>query len=230
MSEETTPVEVEAEEQKEQKKVVTKPCLCSTFELRGATADEAFATGCGQTTQRTFAMGHDARLVSFLVDGDADGYDIVQLIDGGTRSPASPYEALLPYGEKLALKAQKATENRQAREQAKAERETARATQRLEREAAKAAEKAAKAAEKEAQKAAKEAEKAAAKATGAEVVAGSFEGDRPELGEGQAMIKVGRWEYVATIDEDGNATYIDGKGDETVVERDGYKLLVGADA
>jgi len=189
-------------------------CLCGHFEVRGKTEDEVFSTGCEQTTFSTFAQGHDARLVSFLVDGHFDGYSL-WFVKDGERKFDTPAGAAAMASDALRDKAVKATANRQTRVEAKNAREQARADAKAAREAAKQA---------------RAAEKAAAKAegpktTGGEVAAGSAEGDGTPLAEGQVKIKVGRWEYNATIDDEGNATYVDGKGDEHIVERDGYRLL-----
>lgn len=190
-------------------------CLCSSYEVVGASG-EAFTTGCEATTFSTFAQGHDARLVSFLVDGHFDGYAIQQVTAEGTVTHANPEAAAKVASAALGEKARKATETRQAKAEAKKEREQEREAKRAERAAAKEKAKAEKAAEP--------------KATGAEVAAGSREGDAVQLAEGQARIKVGRFEYVATLDDDGNATYTDGKGEVKVVNRDGYRLLEQANA
>jgi hypothetical protein len=226
---------VEAMEATEPKveKNVSKPCFCSYFEVGNFDPDvkdedaEIFTTGCAQSTKRTFAQGHDARLVSFLVDGFFDGYDL-RLVEGGVSiSFADPAGAAARASDALAVKAEKATAVRRAKMDAAAERKN-------EREAKKAATAEAKAtvkAEREAAAAKAKAEKEAAKASKpqAEVVAGSQEGDVPELPEGEVRIKVGRWEYNAVLDADtGAATFTDGKGDEQTVERDGYRLLQNA--
>ncbi len=94
---ETAPVVDEAgavEQTKPARTPKVKPephrCLCASFELAnlatlGKGADEErFATGCQATTASTFAQGHDARLVSFLVSGHLDGYAIRQATPEGT--------------------------------------------------------------------------------------------------------------------------------------------------
>jgi hypothetical protein len=224
-SQELAEAQVETEAAPKINRNVDKPCLCSFYEVGNYEegSDEVFTTGCEQKTKRTFAQGHDARLVSFLVDGYFDGYDI-RLVDGGVATTfATPGEAARVASESLGDKATKATENRRVK------RDSA-DLKKAEREAAKA-EKAKEKAEKAEAKAKEKAEKAeAAKSTPqVEVVAGSHEGDVPELPEGVVKIKVGRWEYDATIDpETGAASYIDGKGDEQTTERDGYRLLQNA--
>lgn len=197
---------------------IERDCACQTFELVGKDdPDEVFKTDCGRTTKSVFAQGHDARLVSFLVDGYMDGYALRRVVNSTASSYATPADAAGTVSEALRNKAATATVNAQAKAAAKA----AKAKERADAKQAKQAEKAKAAADK----AAKKAEKAGPKATGAEVVAGSAEGDTTPLADGQTKIKVGRWEYNATIDEDGNATYTDGSGEEHVIERDGYRVL-----
>jgi hypothetical protein len=198
------------------------PCLCGFFEVgvfdseKAEAEQEIFSTGCEATTLRTFAQGHDARLVSFLVDGYFDGYALRFVKDGVGVSFATPADAALKGSEALAEKARKATDNRQAKNDAKGAKQAEREAAKAERDAAKAKAKEEKAAAKEAAKADK---------PQAEVAAGSSEGDLPELAEGQARIKVGRWEYTADIDADGNASFVDGKGEAQVINRDGYRVL-----
>jgi len=206
-------------------------CLCSLFEVgmfdetEGTPDEQVYNTDCSATTKRTFAQGHDARLVSFLVDGHFDGYSIRMVQDGVATTFATPEDAARVASEELAAKALKATERRNEKEQVKRDRIEAKAKATEAKEKEKAEKAAAK--EKAAQEAA-EAKAKAPKATGAEVVAGTKEGDQPDLPEGLVRIKVGRWEYEAEIDDDGVATYLDGKGDEQRMERDGYRLLTPA--
>jgi hypothetical protein len=210
-----------AEEAKAEKVVVDKshPCLCQFYEVYDPKDVEAvFTTGCEASTKATFAQGHDARLVSFLVDGKGDGYEIRVVKDGKTTSYDTPAEAVADVSNALQGKAEKAWDNKRAKTVAVAERKAARDKLKADKAAAKA-----KADEERA--AAKAAKADGPKATGAEVVAGSAEGEQAELQPGQAVIKVGRWEYVANITGDGTAIYTDGKGKEETRERDGYQLL-----
>ena len=195
-------------------------CLCQSYEVADpADADSVFTTGCEQTTNSVFAQGHDARLVSFLVDGHFDGYQLRRATAQGIELYATPADAVAHVSDALRDKATKATANRQAKAEAKAKATAEREAKKAEAKAAKEKAAADKAAAKEASAA------KGPKATGAEVVAGSSEGDQTPLGDGEVKIKVGRWEYNATIDEDGNATYVDGKGETQTVERDGYRVL-----
>ncbi len=191
-------------------------CLCGSYEMVDTKdADVIFSTGCDQTTYSTFAQGHDARLVSFLVEGYFDGYQLRQVVAAGKpRIFATPAEAVADVSNALQSKAEKATANRQEKLDAQAARQAERDRIKAEKVAA-----------KEKAKADKADKAAEPKAAGAEVVAGSQTGDLPELAEGQARIKGGRWEYVADIDAEGVATYTDGSGEVQTRERDAYQLL-----
>ena len=223
-------VDAENQEQTEEAPKPTKvikqpqPCYCRTYEVADKEdPDSVFSTGCSGETKSMFAQGHDARLVSFLVDGHFDGYVIRQVLPDGDKTRTvvhdTPADAVAHISEALAEKANKATLNRRAKIAGAAERQAAREALKAQRAEAKAKARA----EKEAAKAA--AKEAGPKATGAEVVAGSKSGDLPELPEGHARIKVGKFEYVAAIDDEGNATYVDGAGDKQTINRDGYRLL-----
>lgn len=201
-------------------KVVAEPkrCACSEFEVGDGTDDGTYTTGCEQTTGRTFAQGHDARLVSFLVDAEWDGYPIRKLVEGAQPTTFTGAEAAAgSISEALRQKAAKALANRQA----KREEKDAKAK---EREAAKAA----KAQEKEAAKAAKAKEKEEAKAAAKSEDAPKDVPVKVEEHAGPARIKVGRREFDAMIGEDGSAVYTDASNVEQKIERDGYRLLSNA--
>ncbi len=224
---EETKTEAPAEEKpaKAPKVDPTKNCLCSSYEItdtKDESGESTFTTGCEQTTKRTFAQGHDARLVSFLVDGHFDGYTLRQAQGDGTFvTYASPVEAVAGVSEPLRLKAEKAVANR-------SERDAKKAKAVADREAAKAAKKAEKEKKAAEAKAAKEAAKNAPKDDKAKVVEGSQEGDAVpvDLTEGTHTIKVGRRTFEnAVIDGDGTARYLDGEGNEQTVVQDGYRLI-----
>lgn len=65
-------------------------CECSSwfFGTYGpdgsADSFEDYGTDCSQTTHRTFAMGHDAKLVGFMVRAELAGEEIAK-VDGGMR-------------------------------------------------------------------------------------------------------------------------------------------------
>lgn len=202
------------------KKAEPHACFCGAFELNDP-ADESgestFTTGCESTTVRMFAQGHDARLVSFLVSGHADGYEIrVADENGNVRKLGGPVEAAALASPALEAKAAKALRNRETREAEKTKRIA-------DREAAKARREADKKAAKEAKDAEKAAKAQAPREVPVRVADGSAEGDA--VVEGTTRIKVGRHEYDATLDDEGTATYTDKSGAEHTIERDGYRLL-----
>lgn len=185
------------EEKPKPVKVIKQPhsCLCSSYEVVDKTDDkQVFTTGCTQTTMSKFAQGHDARLVSFLVDGFADGYQIRQvraLSDGETEviDHDTPADALVAVSEPLAEKANRATLLRKDKAIAAQERKDARERVKAERLA-----------EKAKAKAERDAAKAAAQA------------EHPiPLQDGEVQIRVGETDFIARLDEDGNAVYRDGE-------------------
>lgn len=212
----------EAKPEKAPKVDPTKPCFCSFFEVtdtKDESGDSTFTTGCEQTTKRQFAQGHDARLVSFLVDYWLDDYSIRMIKDGVAQSFATPADAAALASDKLRDKAAAATENGVAKIKAK----KAKAD---EREAAKAEKAKVKEAAAQAKKEKADAAASAPKDVPVTVVEGSQEGDGPA---GVVRIKVGRKEYDATVDGEGTARFLDEKtGEEQVIERDGYRLLTRA--
>lgn len=64
----------------------TVQCLCQSFEFGEFDGENELAvsydTDCAQTTTRTFAQGHDAKLVGFLVRADMAGEEI-RMTTGG---------------------------------------------------------------------------------------------------------------------------------------------------
>lgn len=221
MTDTATAPEAKTDEKPAKPVVQSSKCLCSTFQIVDpADKDNVFEPECGQTTKSKFAQGHDAKLVSFLVGGYIDGYGIQRIADGKPVLFQTPADAVRPVSEPLAKKAEAATENAKAKaaakKAAKDDRETKKAARLQEAADRKAAAEKAKADKKAA---------APAKNTG-EVVAGSREGDETQLEFGQQIIKVGKFEYVATVGEDGSVTYIDGAGETQVrAAGDGYQVL-----
>lgn len=234
---ETAPeVEVPAEATKPVKvakaKVEPHPCACSTYEVGeeyetdGKPDRSIFTTECDATTIRTFAQGHDARLVSFLVSAELDKQKIWRNTGSVLFSFTGAEHAASHVSDALADKAKKAVENQRAKLQVRDDRKAKQA-------AAKAAKQAAKQAAKDA-KAQEKAEKDAAKApkdVPVTVVEGSQEGeaapaekpvdDRPAL----VRIKIGRWEYEATDNGDGTLTYLNNTGEEQTRNRDEVRVL-----
>lgn len=207
-------------------------CACSYYRYgdKEAIAD-LFGIECSQTTQRVFAQGHDARLVSTLVQAQFDGYQIFRQEAEGL---VGPYEnaahAVSSISKPLEAKAEKAIQNAASAEAAKAERKNAREAKQAERRAEADKKRAIVAAAKEAKKA----EKAAAKPTpkpkpvAATVVEGSQEGDAVvPATDGLMKIKVGRWEYDAVNNGDGTLSYRDQGGTEQTRKIEEVRVLSG---
>lgn len=210
----TTEAANDAPEEKPAKvKAQPHPCACASFEVGDGTDEGTYTTGCDATTMRTFAQGHDARLVSFLVDAQYDGYPIRRASGDGTVQPfGSAAEAAGVISPALQVKAEKAVANRDAKRKAAEERKAEKDRIKAEKTAAKEKEKA---------------DKAAAKAAAKEADAPKDVPVKVAEHAGPARIKVGRREYGAVIDDNGAATYRDGD-EERTIERDGYRLLSNA--
>lgn len=78
------------------------PCTCSAFQF----GDDETTTGCRQSTHRTFAMGHDAKLVGFLVRAEMEGIEISRVVDGMKQTYQNAVHAAGTISDKLAIKAQ----------------------------------------------------------------------------------------------------------------------------
>jgi hypothetical protein len=220
------PAEAPAEKPAKAKKEPV-PCACRQFTVGekpdGASDEEqpAWTTECDGTTQRLFRQGHDAKLVSFLVSAELDGYSIWAETGGVRRTFPGAAEACGSISEALKEKAARALENQRQRDAVKLAKANEREAARLAKADEKAKAKAEKDAEKAAAKAAKDAAKPAkAKATDVPpvaprevpvaVVPGSDDGEvigdtQPtELEEGEEVvtIKVGRNEIQATLSAD----------------------------
>ena len=161
MSETQAPEVTEAETPAEAKKTPKEktPCLCSRLEtlenVRESEPggdliwDAEYNTGCpGILTSKTFAPGHDAKTVGFLLEMHAKGLEVSRL-DGGVRTYADPAQIAEVLGDALHAKFLKGVENFDKRQADKLIR---------------AEERAAKKAKTEADKLARQAEKKAAKA------------------------------------------------------------------
>ncbi len=211
------PADAPAEEEKPKKtkKVVEPhPCLCRLFLLAKPEDDAEFRSECAAETKSQFAQGHDARLVSFLVQGQLDGYQLFRDDEAGRIQFDDAGHAAASCSEALGQKADKAIQNAIARRDEKAARAASRTIARAQAKA-----------EREAAKEKAKAEKAAApKDSKAKVVEGSQEGDakktfrRPDEraeGETEIMIKVGRNEIPALLSADGQTVrWIDTKDNE----------------
>jgi len=220
----TTPAEVKTERTK---KTALKPCACSFFEIgedftnaNGEPDRTIETTECTRQTHRIFAQGHDAALASFLVRAEYDGQTIWRADGGLLTTYSGAAHAASSVSEALAEKAEKALANLRARSAAKADRAAVREAARAEREAAKAQAKA----EKEAAKAAKTEQAEPPRDVPVRVI-----DTAPAQAEerGLVKIKVGRWEYDATIDDSGVATFRDSNGVEQTREQGTYRVLEG---
>lgn len=108
-----TPKEIEMTGITNRNTKALKPCACSLFQVEKRTdiADgDLVRTGCTRQTNRQFAQGHDAKLVSFLVAADIEGR--LMMVDGLAENFGSADEILrATFGEALAAKAQRAIVN-----------------------------------------------------------------------------------------------------------------------
>lgn len=188
-------------------KAAPKPCFCSRFLL----VDESdgdnpaeFDTDCSATTMRSFAQGHDARLVSFLVQGEFDGLKVHEnrdgvryQYDGAAHAVGTISQALADKADAAISRLRVAADAKKAREAERTATRDAKAAEAKKAKETKDAEKAAAKAAKEAEKANKPAKATAPREVGATVVEGSQEGGNG----GFTKIKVGRGEYDAVASE-----------------------------
>jgi hypothetical protein len=118
-------------------------CLCQSFEFGEFDGENeaaiSYDTNCNQTTTKTFAQGHDAKLVGYLVRADLAGEEM-RIVEGGVAITfPGPVEAAGHVSEALAAKAQAQLDAARARIAKKAAREAAK-TARKSAKAATAAE------------------------------------------------------------------------------------------
>lgn len=228
------------EKPKREKKVVQPhPCLCRFYVVGDAKdQDVRFTTECEAETKSVFTQGHDAKLVSFLVGAESDGYSIWQRNADNETVVSWPgaVEAATAISEKLGEKAKKAVvnvkERTDARDAKKAEREKIKNEKLAEKAKAKAEREKA-TADRAAAKAKAKAE--APKAIAANVVEGSQEGDAAatqptELAEGEkvVVIKIGRNEINATMSADGRTvSWRDSKDQYQERSADTVRILEG---
>jgi len=204
-------------------------CACSEFEI-GFTVDledgtpdwRGTGTGCTETTRRTFSAGGDAKLKSLLIKAGIAGMEVRQLTNGVIHSGDAQtmarqfgFAPMVADGiarglAKAAAKAEKANAPKAARKPAAKKNKEA-------------------AAERAAALTAKMAEVAGKVTVSAPPapVAGPIIEAAPEATEapaGSVQIKLGRWEYAATI-VDGDAHYSDAKGVARVALEGNYKKI-----
>lgn len=183
------------------------PCLCSHYEIvvrEFETPDgpdyDAESTGCVSTTGREFAPGHDAKLKALLIDAGVRGLQV--RYNGGGSATLGAAENMAA-GFAFSYMVINGIERGRAKAAAKAERKAAKADRPAKTRKAKAA--------------------APAASTDGHVVAVVAETPAQEA-PATVQIKVGRWEYSATIDEAGDAHYNTAKGDAAVAVKGVYKL------
>lgn len=190
---------------------ILNPCTCSQFAAivreftlgNGQPDTDEQTTGCTATTAREFAPGHDAKLKALLIEAGTNGWEVRQgNITSDAMKAASQFafaymvEAGIKRGkEKAAAKA-----DRNSARVARADRPKGRVTRKV--------------------------TTAPAASTTDHVVATVAPAAAPVAPAAPATvkIKVGRWEYAATI-VDGDAHYTSGKGAAAVAVKGTYKLV-----
>ncbi len=111
------------------KKTALKPCECSLWEFDlDVDRDDDYSTGCQAMTVRTFAQGHDAKLVGFMVRADIAGHEISKREGGMLVSYAGATHAAGTISDALALKASIQLEAQRARAAKKASKPARKAT------------------------------------------------------------------------------------------------------
>jgi hypothetical protein len=217
-------------------------CMCSQFvavargdgeDDNAQAADEERTTGCDKMTNRIFAQGHDAKLVSFLVRAEIDGLEIFHQPEGAAfRTSRHAVTAAGLVSDGLRDKARRALTKAIEKSIAREARETTRAARAQERVEAKAAREArraeiAKASEEKRARNAEFVARQAGAANKTKVVEGSVTAD-PQPGDvpvseldpantdqWQRMakkVRVGRWTYSGLPQEDGSLRYLNTAG------------------
>jgi len=119
-------------------------CLCQNFEFGDFDGDNedaiSYNTNCGQSTTRKFAMGHDAKLVGYLVRAELAGEEIRMNLDGVVVYLDGAVAAAARISDALAAKAQAQLSAARARLAEKAVREARKAAQKAKSDERKLAE------------------------------------------------------------------------------------------
>lgn len=190
---------------------IKNACICSTFAAikkeftlgngQPETIDET--TGCTESTTREFAPGHDAKLKALLIRAGVNGWDVRQ---GSIASSARKAAAQFAF----AYMVDAGIERGLAKKAAKADRKAARAAAPKRERATKSAQ--------------------MPRPVGAHVVAAipavvqADEAETPAQAE-TVRVKIGRWEYNATIDQAGTAHYTTAAGAAAQAVKGVYKLV-----
>lgn len=107
-----------------------RPCACSQVSLiaydatGNAESAEHITTGCDETTKRTFAPGHDARLKGLLIRGAIEGHEAA-FSDGGMLTSMDPIALAESFG--FGWQVKQGLQNGLAKAEAKAARQAAKA-------------------------------------------------------------------------------------------------------
>lgn len=119
-------------------------CLCQSFSFGSYGPDGSaesftdYTTDCTQTTTRTFAQGHDAKLVGYLVRAEMAGEEIAT-VEGGLRITfGDAIKAAKSISDALAAKTEAQLDAARARLAKKAEMEASKKAKRSARKADKA--------------------------------------------------------------------------------------------
>lgn len=103
---------------------ILAPCTCSSFEFGTydpeTEQDDTFTTECSASTHSKFAMGHDAKLVGYLVRADMAGLEISRTEGGMRVTYQNAVHAASAISDKLAEKAQHQLDAAHRREMKKA--------------------------------------------------------------------------------------------------------------
>jgi hypothetical protein len=120
------------------------PCFCRTWEFGEFDGNneqaESYDTGCNETTTRTFAMGHDAKLAGYLVRAELAGEEIRNTVGGVATHYGSATGAALSVSQAFAAKVRAQLDAAKARLAKKAAKETAKAARKSAKEAERATE------------------------------------------------------------------------------------------
>jgi len=190
------------------KKVVEPtPCACQFYSGKDAEGND-LATGCDESTVRTFKPGHDAKLKSLLIKVGAAGGQVTKIQDGET-SEMDPLHAAEEFGFRSLV--EKSVDAAKAKQEAR----DARAKEREEKKAK------ADQAKQEA-RAARE-RKIAQKKAHADAVAKAAE--EAKKTPGPAKVKIGRSTVEGEILNDGTFKYT--KGDKEIeVGSDKFEVVI----
>lgn len=215
------------------RKGALKACKCRDFEAHvmtdGGNPDdiEIVGTGCKAETNRLFAQGHDAKLVSFLVKWELDGLNIAYGRATGVLTHTDAVGAAGTVSEALAVKAQNALNKATEKEIARKARQDTKARKAAEvkpprQVAARVVSKPEQVASEIKNRQVDElVEAMTAPLADAPIVAATEEA--PQIR--QAKIKVGRWTYDAEIDSTDQARYTTKQGEVKILPAGGYSIV-----